>query len=69
MGNLPRGVVGLSSSLINWQGLSVDAALTGDKDLVLQALLAHPWILSTKNAEKIREEMLSAYMDYLRRFR
>jgi len=69
MGDLPKGVVGLTSSLIYWQELSVDAALTGDKDLVLQALLAHPWILSATNAEKMCEEMLSAHNDYLPQFR
>lgn len=69
MGDLPKGVVGLTSCLVNWQELSVDAALTGDKNLTLQALLAHPWILSMRDAEKMCQEMLSAHANYLPQFR
>lgn len=35
MGELPKGVVGPTQSLIAWQELTVDAALSGDKNLVL----------------------------------
>jgi len=69
MGDVPKGVVGLTSSLINWQELSVDAALTGDKNLVIQALLAHPWVLSMRDAEKMCEKMLSAHANHLPQFK
>ena len=69
MDNLPKAVVGLTHSLINWQELSVDAALTGDKNLVAQALLAHPWILSMWDAQKMCDEMLSVHANYLPQFK
>jgi len=68
MGKLPKGVVGLTQSLITWQELTVDAALSGSRDLVLQALLAHPWVLSVKQAEALCDEMLSAHAAYLPQF-
>ena len=68
MGDLPKGVVGLVQSLIAWEELSVDAALSGDKNLVLQAILAHPWVLSIQQAESISNEMFSAHAAHLPQF-
>ncbi len=68
MGKLPKGVLGLTLSLIAWQELSVDAALSGDRDLLLQALLAHPWLLSISKAEKMCDELLSAHAAHLPQF-
>ena len=68
MGGLPKGIVGLLQSLLAWQQLTVDAALSGEEDLVVQALLAHPWILSRKHAEKLCQEMLSAHAAHLPQF-
>ena len=68
MGALPKGVVGLVQSLLVWQELSVEAALSGNKDLVVQAVLAHPWILSRKQAEELCQEMLSAHAAHLPQF-
>lgn len=68
VGELPKGVVGLTEALINWEQLSVDAALSGDRDLVVQALLAHPWVVSVEAAERLCDEMLSAHAAYLPQF-
>ena len=68
MGQLPKGVLGLTQSLIVWQELTVDAALSGNRDLVLQALLAQPWVLSIKQAEEMCDEMLAAHAAYLPEF-
>ena len=68
MGDLPKGVVGLVQSLIVWEELSVDAALRGDKNLVLQAILAHPWVRSIQQAEGICNEMFSAHAAHLPQF-
>jgi len=68
MGKLPKNVQGLTQSLIVWQELTVDAALSGDKDLVLQALLAHPWPLSISQAEQISAELLVAHAAHLPQF-
>jgi 6-phospho-beta-glucosidase len=68
MGELPKGVVGLTRALLAWQELSVDATLTGDRDLVVQALLAHPWIDSVSVAERLCDELLAAHAPYLPQF-
>jgi 6-phospho-beta-glucosidase len=68
MGELPNGVLGLTQSLIVWQELTVDAALSGDRDVLLQALLAHPWVRSTRDAEKMRDELLAAHAAHLPQF-
>jgi 6-phospho-beta-glucosidase len=68
MGKLPQAVLGLTQSLIAWQELSVDAALSGDKNLVLQALLAHPWVRSIWQAERICDELLAAQAAHLPQF-
>jgi alpha-galactosidase/6-phospho-beta-glucosidase family protein len=69
MGELPKGVVGLVEALLNWEQLSVDAALTGDRNLVVQALLACPWMHLVNVAEKLCDEMLAAHAAYLPQFR
>ena len=69
MGALPRGVLGLTQSLVAWEELTVDAALSGDEDLVLQAILAHPWTRSTQQAEDVCNEMFAAHAAYLPQFR
>lgn len=69
MGKLPRGVLGLTEAIINWEELTVDAALAGDRELVLQALLAHPrWPLTFDTAKKLCDEMLKAHAKYLPQF-
>ena len=68
MGELPKGVLGLTQSLIAWQELTVDAALSGSRDLVLQALLAHPWVRSIGQAEKMCDELLAAHTAHLPQF-
>jgi 6-phospho-beta-glucosidase len=68
MGKLPKSVLGLTQSLIAWQELTVEAALSGDQDIVLQALLAHPWPLSISQAEKICVDMLAAHAAHLPQF-
>jgi len=69
MGALPRGVLGLTQSLVAWEELTVDAALSGDEDLVVQAILAHPWTRSTQQAEGVCNEMFAAHAAYLPQFR
>jgi len=69
LGGLPKGVLGLTQGIINWEELTVDAALAGDRELVLQALMAHPrWPLTLDSAEKLCDEMLKAQAKYLPQF-
>jgi len=69
LGALPRGARGLTEAVINWEELSVDAALAGDRELVLQALVAHPrWPINFDKAEKLCDEMLKAQAKHLPQF-
>jgi 6-phospho-beta-glucosidase len=69
LGRLPKGVLGLTQAIINWEELTVDASLAGDRELVLQALLAHPrWPLTLDKAKNLCDEMLKAQSRYLPQF-
>lgn len=65
LGPMPKFALALMHALIVWQELAVDAALTGDRDILLQALIADPLMTSMKNAERIRDELLEAHKAYL----
>jgi len=68
-GDLPKPLVGLTLHLLNWQELTVDAALSGDKDLLYRAILASPYVHDMKAAKKIMEELLVAHAEYMPQFR
>jgi 6-phospho-beta-glucosidase len=68
MGELPAGVIGLARALLAWQELSVDAALSGERDLVVQALLAHPWLHNADVAERLCDDLLAAHAASLPQF-
>ena len=67
-GPLPRGLLGaLFPHVIN-HGLIVEAGLTGDCDLALQAFLNDPLVGDRDDAVKMFEQMLKAEADYLPNF-
>jgi 6-phospho-beta-glucosidase len=69
VGDIPRGTLAITLSMINWEELTVEAALKGDGDMVLQALLAHPrWPLPIKTAQSLCDEMLAAHSEFLPQF-
>jgi alpha-galactosidase len=68
MGELPRGIAALCTNQINVQHLVVDAGVTGNKDLVLQALLVDPNVPSADAAKKIFEELMEINKHYLPQF-
>ncbi len=69
MGELPRGIVSLCLSQIGVQHLVVDAGVTGNTELVLQALLADPNIPSAKAAMGIYRELMEISRPYLPQFK
>ena len=69
VGSVPKSILGLILHLLNWQELTVDAALSGDKNVLLQALLACPYVHSLKAADKILEELLAAHAPYMPQFK
>lgn len=69
MGKLPKGILGLTLHLIEWQELTVDAALSGDKNLLFQALLSCPYVHSLRNAEKVFNDLFKAHAPYMPQFK
>jgi len=69
VGDLPRPILGITLHLLNWQELTVDAALSGDKNVLFQALLACPYVHSIKAAEEILKELLVAHAQYMPQFK
>jgi len=58
MGELPKQFLGISQNLVNWAELSVDAALSGDKKMLYQAILANPLVRDMRAAKEVMDKML-----------
>ncbi len=68
VGDLPREVLGLQHALVLSQQLAVDAALSGDRNDLLKAVLAHPLIHSLEAAEACMDELLELQEEWLPQF-
>jgi 6-phospho-beta-glucosidase len=68
-GNLPKPFLGITQHILNWQELTVDAALSGDKNQLYQAILASPYVHDMKAAKTIMEELLKAHEQHMPQFR
>lgn len=68
VGRLPEAITSLIRQQLTHINLTVDAALTGDRKLALQALLLHPSIPSLEVAENILEDLIKYQSKYLRYF-
>ena len=68
MGPLPKPVYGVVRSVLDHQELSVDAALSGNRKKVMQAVMAHPVICSLPDAEKTVDELLRVHAKWLPQF-
>jgi alpha-galactosidase/6-phospho-beta-glucosidase family protein len=68
-GDLPKPFLGLTQHIINWQELTADAALSGDKDLLYQALMACPYVHDMNAAKVILDELLEAHAEYMPQFK
>jgi 6-phospho-beta-glucosidase len=69
VGPLPKAVLGYQYSLVLAQELAVDAALSGSRNDLLKAILAHPLIHSVEAAEGAMDELLRLQSDWLPQFR
>ena len=67
-GALPFSLQGMVRCAYEFGKLTVDAALSGDRNLVLQAALAHPAHRDLDILKKIVDELFEAHKDYLPRF-
>ncbi len=65
VGALPDGIAGVLRQRIDQQELTVDAALSGDRALAVQALLADPLMaqVSVEAAEAMLDEVQAAHRD------
>ena len=68
IGDLPTPIAGLCNAQVHVAELAVDAAVTGDRAIALQALLADPVINDVDVAENILDDYLSVHADWLPQF-
>jgi alpha-galactosidase len=68
VGPLPGGVLNTVHPHVVNQELLVDAALTGDRQLALQALLGDPLVKDYRAAPKLMDELLEAHAALLPQF-
>nr|WP_324777873.1 6-phospho-beta-glucosidase [Virgibacillus senegalensis] len=68
VGTVSPQIRGLLQVVKAYEELTVEAAVTGDKGLALQALTLHPLIPSVDKAKAILEEMLQVNRPYLPQF-
>lgn len=69
IGKLSTSIAAICNQQIAIQELAVEAAIKGDKNLALQALLIDPVIHSAEVAEKILDELLNVHKEYLPQFK
>lgn len=65
---LPEGIAATLRARIDQQELTVAAALTGDRRLALQALLAEPSVTSVSAAKAMLDELLTVHAQHLPAF-
>ncbi|MBI2939453.1 MAG: hypothetical protein HYY04_03365 [Chloroflexi bacterium] len=70
VGELPKGIAAMCGARLAQQELVVEAALTGDRHVALQALLADPLMssVSTSQAREMLGRLLTAHQTYLPQF-
>lgn len=65
---VPPMAKGLIHAVKTYESLAIEAAVTGDRDLALQALVHHPLVPSVDVAVRMLDEMLEANKAYLPNF-
>lgn len=65
---LPDGIAELCRRELALSSLYVDAALTGDRKLALQALLLDPMVTAIDTARAILDDLLETFAEYLPQF-
>jgi alpha-galactosidase len=68
IGLLPTGIAAMCNQQIAIQELAVEAAITGDRRVALQALLLDPVVTSHETAETLLDDLLSKHEKYLPQF-
>ena len=60
----PKAVWGLVSMVKNYEMLTAEAAVTGDRDTAVLALTHHPLVMDYSAAEKLLAQLLDAHREY-----
>jgi alpha-galactosidase len=68
LGSIPPALAGILNRVISVQELVVEAALSGDRRLFVEALLADGSVKDRTTAEKLADELLSAHKEHLPQF-
>lgn len=68
VGYLPVAIRGLIQAVKAYEEITIEAAVTGDRRIALQALLNHPLVPSFEVAEALLNAILEANSDYLPQF-
>lgn len=68
VGPLPSGVLNTVQQHVTNQEMLVDAALNGDRQLALQALISDPLVRDFRSAPRLLDELLLAQKAYLPQF-
>ncbi len=66
--DIPKSIWGLIAAVKNYEQLVVEAAVTGDREIALLALLAHPLVGDYEKAKGMLTEMLAANREFLPQF-
>lgn len=67
-GHVPPHIKGLLHAVKTYESLTIEAAVTGNRALALQALVHHPLVPSVSTAKVLLDEMLEAHRHYLPNF-
>jgi 6-phospho-beta-glucosidase len=65
----PKAVWGLVSMVKNYEMLTAEAAVTGDRDMAILALTHHPLVMDYDAAEQLFKRLLEAHREYLPQFK
>ncbi len=65
VGDLPRGILGLTHQVLDTHELTVEAIASCDRAKLLRAMLTDPIVNNVGDAKKIIEELLEAERDHL----
>ena len=68
-GKVPPSVKGFMEQIISEEELTVEAALTGNFDILVQALTASPLLTDKGCADKLAKDLIDANKQYLPQFK
>lgn len=68
VGEAPTALAGILQKRIAWQEMVADAAVKGDRSMVLQALLLDEMAIPPEQSKAMLDELLAASKDYLPQF-